>query len=265
MSLIIQPNSVTKAYETNFKHSERSDRYHHVTTKTIGDIFQSQGFDLVKYGESKTKSLENRAHSKHLALFRYRDDSLNIGDSRPQIIIQNDGLGLRSLRINLGLYRLVCANGLVIGNDLFKIALKHDKNIESNLETAIPKLLSQTPVLNETYKQFKGLILDESSQRDLAQSAFEIQTKNSSFKVLSVDLNQYLKPRRWADADQDAWSVFNRIQENVFRKQIYVVTEDQLGRADRKALKRVRETSQRAFEINSELWSETTKLLNIGA
>lgn len=263
MSLIIQPTN-QRAYETNFKHSDRSDRYHHITTKAIGDIFQSQGFDLVKYGESKTKSLEDRAHSKHLALFRYRDDSLNIGDSRPQVIIQNDGLGLRSLRIQLGLYRLVCANGLVVGNDLFKIALRHDKNIESNLETALPKLLEQTPILSETYKQFKALTLDYSTQQDLAKIAFDIQTKNSKIEVIDIDLSQYLKARRWADSDQDAWSVFNRVQENVFRKQIYVTTKDELGRADRKALKRVRESSQRAFEINSELWSRTTELLKIG-
>lgn len=255
---------IKSAYETNVKHQERSSRYVHVTTKEIGDIFESQGFGLVKYAQSKTKNELDQSHARHLVKFRYQNEDLKIGDTKPEIIVQNDGLGTRSLRINFGLYRLVCANGLVIGSSFFKIKLNHDKNILTNLNDAIPKLLNQKDSLVDQYNQFVKSTPSSRQVYELANEAFKIQTANTSLDLQGIDLNQYLDKRRWADTDENGWTVFNRVQENMFRRKIYAQVKNEKNELEFKALKRVNENSQRALEMNQELWNAATNILKVG-
>ena len=252
------------AYETNTKHAQRSIRYEHVTTKALGEIFEAQGFGIVKYAQSKVKNQVDSSHARHLVKFRYQNDDIKIGDTKPEIIVQNDGLGTRSLRISFGLYRLVCANGLVIGSNLFKLALNHDKNIHSNLAEAIPKLLNQKDMLVDQYNQFVKADLTLGQISDLSKAAFEIQTKNTSLDLINVDLNQYITARRWEDSSVNGWTVFNRIQENLFRKQIYAQVRNDRNEVETKALRRVSENSQRALEMNVDLWNAATSILKVG-
>ena len=254
-----------KAYETTTKNENRSERYHHVTTKDIGDTFERHGFNLVKYGQSKTKNELDQSHAKHLARFRSTVPNLKIGDSVPELIIQNDGLGLRSLRISYGLFRLVCSNGLVIGNKLYDIRLNHDKNIMTNLDRVIPELLSSADHLQSLVQDFQAIETTEKQRLDLAYSASLVQIQNSSLNIQNIDLNQYLSVRRWDDNKTDAWTVFNRIQENVFRKQIRALILNEKGDQEFQNLKRVGENSQRALEVNKQLWTSATEVLKIGA
>lgn len=256
-------NINNSAYQTNVKHQERSSRYVHVTTKEIGDIFESQGFGLVKYAQSKTKNELDQSHARHLVKFRYQNDNLKIGDTKPEIIIQNDGLGTRSLRINFGLYRLVCSNGLVVGSSFFKIKLNHDKNILTNLNDAIPKLLNQKDSLVDQYNKFIKSEITVGQVQDLAKAAFEIQTANSSLDLVNIDLTQYLTSRRWADSENNGWNIYNRIQENMFRHKIYAQVKNDRNELEFKALKRVNENSQRALEMNQELWNAATNILKV--
>lgn len=256
--------TLNDAYSTNIKHSERSSRYFHVTTKEIGDIFESQGFSIVKYSQSRVKNETDKSHARHLVKFRYQKDDLKIGDTKPEIIVQNDGLGTRSLRISFGLYRLVCSNGLVIGSDLFKTALKHDKNIHSALNEAIPRLLNQKELLVDQYNQFVKSNPSSNQTYELAQEAFKIQTANSSLDLVNIDLNQYLDKRRWADTDNNGWTIFNQIQENMFRRKIYAQIKNEKNELEFKALKRVSENSQRAIEMNKDLWNAATSILKVG-
>lgn len=250
------------AYETNSKHAERSNRYVHVTTKDLGDVFQIHGFNLIKYSQAKVKNQSDLTHAKHLVKFRHNGE-IKIGDSIPELLIQNDGLGKRALRISFGLYRLVCANGLVVGSDFFNYKFNHNSSILSNLDRAVPEILNQSEVLRDQVLRLSNLETTGEQRLDLASAAVEIMTKNSSLNLQSADLSQLLKPRRWADSDQSAWSVFNRIQENVFRSRVQAIVLNDKNEQELVTLKKVGENSQRAIEINKDLWTASESVFNI--
>lgn len=250
------------AYETNQKHSARSNRYQHVTTKDLGDVFTNHGFNLVKYSQAKVHDAADFQHAKHLVKFRHNGE-IKIGDTVPELLIKNDGLGKGSLKISFGLYRLVCANGLVIGTSFFNYKFNHNKDILANLNQAVPQILNQSDVLRDQVLRLSALDTTGQQRLDLAAAAVEIMTKNSSLNLQSADLSQLLKTRRWADSDEKAWSVFNRIQENVFRGRIIAVILNDKNEQEFVTLKKVGENSQRAIEINKDLWNAAESIFNI--
>jgi hypothetical protein len=251
------------AYNTNQKHVERSARYTHVTTKNLGDIFTNHGFDLVKYSQSRVVDKTQESHAKHIVKFRHSSDTLKIGDTKPELIVKNDGLGKGSLKISFGLYRLVCANGLVVGNSFFNFKFNHDKNILTNLDVAIPKILNQSDVLREQVSRLSSLGTTEDQRLELSRAALDIMLQNSNYKIQSIDLNQFLKVRRWDDNKQDAWTVFNRVQENVFRSNVRAIVLNDENIQEYKTIRKVGESSQRAIDINKSLWNASESIFNM--
>lgn len=251
------------AYMTNTKHEARSNRYTHVTTKNLGDIFTNHGFDLVKYSQSRVQDESMATHAKHLVKFRHSSDDLKIGDTKPELIVKNDGLGKGSLKISFGLYRLVCSNGLVVGSSFFNFKFNHDKNILTNLDIAIPKILNQSDILRDQVLRLSSLETTESQRLDLSRAALDIMLENSNYKIQSIDLNQFLKVRRWDDNKQDAWTVFNRVQENVFRSNVRALILNESNTQEYKTIRKVGESSQRAIDINKSLWNASESIFNI--
>lgn len=64
--------------------------------------------------------------TKHFINFRLNDLAIEMdGGLTPRIIIENSYLGECAASISVGIYRFVCSNGLILGEDFFEERIQH--------------------------------------------------------------------------------------------------------------------------------------------
>ncbi|NCV19525.1 MAG: DUF932 domain-containing protein, partial [Rhodobacterales bacterium] len=94
-----------------------SSKYVHLATSTVIE-------DLIKLGWKPVKAQEIRArknvgYQKHLVVFRNENVMIkgtDGDDAYPQILMTNSHDGKAAFNFRVGIFRLVCSNGLVVSD-----------------------------------------------------------------------------------------------------------------------------------------------------
>jgi hypothetical protein len=108
-----------------------SSRYRFASTASIIETLRGEGWEPVR-AEQQSVRLEARSgYQMHMIRFARRDDitafsSRLLGDVRPELILRNSHDRSSSFRIDAGLFRLACLNGLVVSDRLIdQISVPH--------------------------------------------------------------------------------------------------------------------------------------------
>lgn len=164
--------------------------------------------------------LENRqGFQLHEVRFARRDDLLGtreVGETRPELILQNSHDGTRACRIDAGLYRLVCRNCLVVADTGFAhVSLRHvDVAPGRFVETA--RVVSEaTPRLADCVKRWKSVQMLRPERVEFARRAAALRWEASDTPAQLVRPAQLLIPGRPGDEGHDLWTVFNVVQEKL--------------------------------------------------
>jgi len=111
------------AFATEPTSNKVSDKYLHVNTETIIDDLEKLGWKPVTASQRKArKSDKTTIFSKHMVSFQNPDLMIkgkNGDDAFPRIILTNSHDGFNSFQFRVGIYRLVCSNGLVVADEEF--------------------------------------------------------------------------------------------------------------------------------------------------
>lgn len=95
-----------------------SDRYEFISTSECLDGLKEAGFLPVMASQSRTRLADKIGYTKHMIRLRHRSLQ-EVGGMVPEIVLTNAHDGNSSYQLRAGIYRFVCSNGLIIGNDLF--------------------------------------------------------------------------------------------------------------------------------------------------
>ena len=120
-----------------------------------------------------------------------------VGEVRPELILQNAHDGTRAYRIDAGLYRLVCRNGLVVADAHFaRIAIRHFDVSAEKFATAAQSVANDTPRVLEIVARWQTIQLTEIARDEFARRAIALrwepdQTDNAP---QAVELFQKLQP-----------------------------------------------------------------------
>lgn len=152
------------------------------------------------------------------------------------------------------MFRLVCANGLVVGESFDAQTVRHTGFAEAKAEAAIKAITSQLPKTIESVERFRSIQLEQPERMALAESALElIKDPEGKFAINPARL---IQPMRYADSsDKSLWSAFNVVQENVIKGGIRRV--DTNGR--RTHTRAVRDVSKN-IDLNRALWTLAEKM-----
>ena len=95
--------------------SMRSDSYDFISTEDIMGTFQKNNWFPQKVSQinNYSKKMWNKNHAKHLITFRDPDLPL-VNDLYPEINLINSHDGSSKFKMFAGLFRMVCANGLIV-------------------------------------------------------------------------------------------------------------------------------------------------------
>ena len=192
------------------KHSSRSERYAYIPTITLLESLQREGFQPFFACQTRVRDQSRREHTKHM--LRLRRAGQITGQQVPEIILLNSHDGSSSYQMLPGLFRSVCCNGLVCGTSLGEVRVPHKGDVVGKVIEGAYEVLGVFDRVDEKRDAMQSLLLPPPAQQALAKAAL---TYRFGEEHQPVTESQALSARRWQDEQNDLWSIFNRLQENL--------------------------------------------------
>jgi hypothetical protein len=206
-----QIKSLAPSVFTTDKAPHLTDKYVQTPTSRVVEDLMSMGWQVTKAQEVKAR--KGKGFQKHIVVFRNPEIMIkgaNGDDSFPQILLTNSHDGKAAFNFRVGIFRLVCSNGLVISDaDFNNVSIRHVNYSFETLQTKIQEVIAKLPGLVQKINLFKSTILTEAQMADFAAKAAALRNKQT------VNIMDLLKADREQDKGDDLWVVFNRIQEKV--------------------------------------------------
>jgi hypothetical protein len=242
-------------------HYSRSDRYGHATTLDVVDAFLSRGYEVHGCQSASVRKVDRQGYQRHMVRLRQPSTEIRaIGDSVPEVCIVNSHDGTSSFQVSAGLLRLVCLNGLMVGSAWQSYRIAHRSHIVPQVIDATYSVVEQFDGIASRVSDMQRVMLTNDQARDFAARAHALRygeddddaaDANAPARILPSP-DRLLAHRRWDDARNDLWSVFNRVQENVVRGGL--VTVGRIGRRNARRTSRPVGTIDGAVKINRGLW-----------
>jgi hypothetical protein len=196
---------------TTEKASHLTDKYVQTPTSRVVEDLINLGWQVTKAQE--VKSRKYKGFQKHLIVFRNPEIMIkgkDGDDAFPQILLTNSHDGKAAFNFRVGIFRLVCSNGLVISDaDFSNVSIRHVNYTFETLQTKIQEVIAKLPNLVQKINLFKSTQLTEAQMQDFASKAMQLRTKQR------VNIMDVLNADRPQDAGTDLWVVFNRVQEKL--------------------------------------------------
>lgn len=226
-----------------------SNKYNLVKTSGLIQQVESLGFKMERFVALKTRKIERRGYQKHRVIFSsplMRETS----DGVPQLLLTNSHDGSSSVILQLGFFRFVCSNGLVVGSNIVApIRVRHSgNNFEEKLTIAINTIVAQAQKLSESIERLKSKTLTSAEIREFQREALQNRL-GADIKIEDF----YLPVHREEDKAQDLFTVMNVVQENLIRGGARVTVVE--GETQKnKAVRRINSMIGQ-MELNNMLWN----------
>ena len=196
---------------TETKAAHLTDKYIQTPTIRVVEDLINLGWEVTKVQE--VKSRKYKGFQKHLLVFRNPDITIkgaNGDDSFPEILLTNSHDGKAAFNFRVGIFRLVCSNGLVISDaDFGVMSIRHMNYTFESLQAKVAEMITKLPGLVNKINTFKAKELTEEQMTDFATKAAALRTKKT------VNIMDVLEATRTEDQGNDLWVVFNRVQEKI--------------------------------------------------
>lgn len=229
-----------------------SEKFGFISSYDLTARLETQGLKLTDVVESKIrKNKEQRqGYQKHVLRF---DTGLSNRHGNLQLLAINSHEGSSALTFRMGFFRLVCSNGLIIGNDLIpQIKVRHTQNGLLKLDDSIEELLEWRTVAMDNIQKMENTKLNSDQIAEFQKLAAKIRLgEKYSDKLIPL-----FDAKRWEDKREDLFSVFNVIQENVIRTGFYVQDTETNAYSKVRAIRGVDSN----LAINTELFNAALKL-----
>lgn len=235
-------------------HQSTSARYTQIPTIHIVDALKNEGWMPVSAAETKVRDQSKKGYAKHLLRFRHTNDitrTLNVQDKLSEIVLLNSHDGSSSYQLHAGIFRLVCANGMIVADStLQKQCVRHSGDIIGNVIEGLYSIIDDLPEVNAQIENYKNITLNTEEQNALALAGIALRWEEGKSPVKPEQVTQI---NRREDTSNDLWTVFNRIQENILRGGLRGLKRDELGRAQRVTTREVKSVTENV-RLNKALW-----------
>jgi len=195
-------------------HESRSDRYTYIPTIDVLEKLRLEGFMPFMVAQTRVRSEEKRDHTKHMIRLRY-SGQINQKEAN-EIILLNSHDGTSSYQMVSGVFRFVCANGLVCGDTHADYRVRHSGDVVGNVIDGAFEVLERFTQVDEARDGMKSVELNYGQQLALAHGALSYRYDTQAAPA-PITPAQVLAARRNEDRGNDLWSTYNRIQENMIK------------------------------------------------
>jgi len=92
--------------------------YTFIPTAKVVSALHDVGFQTVAARQARRRRGSSE-HARHLLRFRRRFETVEVGDAIPELVLSNSHDGTSAYQLRVGLFRPVCANGLMVAMGTF--------------------------------------------------------------------------------------------------------------------------------------------------
>ncbi|RBQ33741.1 hypothetical protein C2125_13865 [Rahnella aquatilis] len=206
--------SVVPSVFSEEKHDSRSTRYTYIPTIQLLDSLRKEGFQPFFACQTRVRDEARKGHTKHM--LRLRRENQITGSEVPEIILLNSHDGSSSYQMLPGIFRFVCANGMVCGEDFGEVRVPHKGDVTGQVIEGAYEVLGIFDKVDEHMNIMKDIPLNRDEQDLFAQAALMYRYGEEDKKI-PVTPASVLMPRRREDCQNDLWITFQRVQENMIR------------------------------------------------
>lgn len=239
-----------------------SNKYQSISTEQIIDKLMSEGFFPTWATQTMSQSQESKLFAKHMLRFQRHDALQNTQGLYPELVLVNSHDGLSSYRLMAGLFRVVCSNGLIAGQAYNEIRIKHQGDVIGNVIEGTYKVIETANQMLDVSDDMASISLNTDEKEIFAEAAHALKFSDSEGS-LTVSPKSLLQSRRYADQkDNDLFTVFNVIQENLIKGGIRGYRLNKYGYTTRTKTREVKAIDQNV-KLNRALWTLTEKMMEI--
>ena len=140
-------------------------------------------------------------------------------EAYPRIILTNSYDGFNAFTFRVGLFRLVCSNGLVVCTEQFvDISIRHINYTEEKLREVVASAISAVDNQIGTFNDMQAITLSDAQKNELAINALRFRKGLPDDAPMVADeegIADLLTPIREEDKADTLWAVFNILQEKI--------------------------------------------------
>ena len=243
-----------------------SGKYLFVNTETIIDDLDKLGWKPVQAAQRKSRG-GSTIFSKHMIAFQNPEIMIkgkDGDDSFPRIIMTNSHDGMQAFKFSVGIFRLVCSNGLVVADEQFsEFKIKHKGYTFDELRGVVNEAVADLPNKVKVLNDMKKRVLTQEEKNKLALDAMLIRAgiepgseKAKKFNYDDETIIDILDPKRDEDKGDDLWRVFNVVQEKITQGDFHAALTGAKVRKVRKI-----KSFEKDLKVNKELFKLATALV----
>lgn len=245
-------NSINKSAPTG----KVSDRYRHVNTVDVVRGLESQGF--IVSGVQAKKSSAHIVRLRHVDARPIVSNNPNLNGLIPEVVMRSAYDGTSAFTLTAGVFRIVCANGLIVGSGLVERII-HIGDAVNKTAIAAARITQDLPRMIDGIERMGAVTLDGERRLEFARQASDIILGDSLLRS-EFTASQLLTPYRRDDRSLDLWTIFNVIQENAMKGRFKVLKGQPInfrGSSVHWYAEKARAITavDRVFQVNRELWS----------
>lgn len=227
----------------------KSPKYQFTPTFEVIEHMQDMGYLLTGVKQSKSGVDLRKNWGIHITRFQHPDlyikNSQGEVEARPEVVLINSHDGTRPIQFEMGLFRLVCENGLVIKDkDMGSFRERHTKYTFSELKDLMDQKVSGLTEVVGKINHWSGIEMTDKQRFNFAVEALALRM-GTDRQPEQYEIMDILNPKRKADEGNTLWNTFNILQENLVKGGF------QLNNRQARAIKNPIED----FNINQGLWS----------
>ena len=241
---------------TNEPHFDVSDKYHFIPTIDVIEEIRLHNWYPVNVNVANVRDIEKEGFQQHCVRFRHFEDLLNPKDNAVELLLFNSHDRSKAFSISAGIFRFVCANGLVISDSVFEAyKIKHLGVRDNDVANAVANITSIKDKLIQKIEKLESITLNQNEKESFAKSSIPLRFEEH----LEINHKDLLIPHRMQDYKDDLYTVLNVIQENLIRGNIQGINKDTKRRFTSKEITSISKDTQ----VNKGLWDIAEKIAQI--
>lgn len=241
---------------TQEPHFDVSEKYHFIPTIDVIEEIKSHNWHPVSVSEAGVRDIQKEGYQQHCVRFRHFEDLLNPSENAIELLLFNSHDRSKAFTISAGIFRFVCANGLVLSDSVFEsYKIKHLGSRENDVARAVANITAIKPKLMDKIQKLESITLNENEKQSFAKSSIPLRFENH----LEVDFNDLLILHREEDTKDDLYTTLNVIQENLIRGNISGINKDTGRRFTSKQISSI----SKDVEVNKGIWDIAERIASI--
>lgn len=256
---------------------ETSGRYGFVSTMQAINILDDWGYKPTQARQTPSRKQGKKPFAQHMLSFAHESDlNADNAETRPEIILYNSHDGRSALKLFAGAFRFICSNGIIAG-DGFQHKLRHAGKGPNDFENLLAGTIESMGEMmgainrlqnhNETkHENILDFAYNAAQLRwEKAPETIDENTATGSYWDDHLTIQGLGAIHRPEDSGRNnAWKVFNVIQENLLRGGPDIASLSPKAKAENRGFKyrtsKAVKSLPEIVRINQGLWDNAKKL-----